>query len=566
MSDNDWINLRKLLVSYGNQWLDISAENAGVVCQKKFNGEDLFEFLMRNDYFYFADLISVFIPLFEDYNIELIHEVHHKKYADIITQLSTDQLILLYEDYSSDSDYRISISKRYEKVLLGISNPDHIVELIDEHNFLFDLNPFCEFLKKINSESVINFCKLYSTYIDLQAVVNRLINEYYLEYVKYQIRIITGMSMNQSVVLYQHYETLHNIIQTMPKKFIDYNYVDSEGRNILMYLAKIPFLSESDKDIYTCAFNNIDTIVINKADNDGNTILHFVAAAGNKIYFDTIIEWFLNDSSMYYASHKLNQLLEITNNDNISIYDLLLQDSTVLLFSILHLLPLNIHKAVVNKIVSTPDMINSIPVDENSDRLLFDVADSLMHELVALKKSVLFSINDYDRYRSCMVSAVKKIKGSSGMDDNFLVEMLFSCLLTDDPEIFTMITNLYTRFYSKNEILISLNKISTIHKEPIIINAIRNDRIPFIKLLLAHDVDLLVCDEYGKNAFIIALEKQSLYTIRVVRAHIESVNKYSNMKLLLDRYIELLQRDDSFDFTFVNKFFIKLLNLFHLKN
>ena len=148
-------------------------------------------------------------------NVKLIGSKHHQKYYEIVNILCTDKMILLYESFSRDCIkknnasisklvntefdelYRIIISNRFEEILANKHSQDTIMDIVYEFNFLIhpyidEFYLFCStnINKKDIDDNIINFIDKYEIYKELVPLIYRLVNDYYLSFIKYQIKSI----------------------------------------------------------------------------------------------------------------------------------------------------------------------------------------------------------------------------------------------------------------------------------------------------------------------------------------------------------------------------------------
>ena len=320
-NEKDWILLKKTISAYNNKiydtWGSIHPDNAAELSLKKYNELNLFEFLIQNNHFFEGNTVASYIQLISDANIQLIYQKHNDKYCEILKILCTDKMILFYEQYhtkitegnenNKDFNYRTVLSKRYEKLILSEPPINIIVDII--HQFKFMIHPYLEdfynFILNLWSnkphgssptndsidEYISTFLELYKSYKQMVPLIYRLINEYYLEYIRYQLKMINDFSNNSFIIISEYYENIKIIINSLPTNYVDNHYQDRFGNNMAMYLAMLPFLSDEINDeIYTDFLTHVPNIPLDMCDHEDNTIFHIIANNNNGIFFDKLLE------------------------------------------------------------------------------------------------------------------------------------------------------------------------------------------------------------------------------------------------------------------------------------
>ncbi|XWV24777.1 putative ORFan [Tupanvirus deep ocean] len=593
-NQTDWILLKKTINNYkgdvAETWGYITEDNANVVCTNECHGKDLFDFLMFHEHFSDANTVASCISLFTEKNMQIIYEKHHAKYHDILKLLCTDRMILLYEQYHTkihdenaglttdtiiteqESDfnniYRTAISKRYEKMLCDKPPSNIIIEVINEFKFLTHpyLEDFYNFTLNIkNIEQITKFTDVYGKYMDFIPLVYRLINEYYLEYIKYQLKTIDDMFGSSFIIVSEYYENLKKCVTSLPKKYVDYRYKDKNGNNIMFYLITLPFLTENiNKDIFEDFFQNNDDIPLDIRNTDGNTIFHYIALYENEIFFNILMEWikqnqiFTSENEYY---DKISELLKIENAFGKTVFDILLEkNSYVILMKIIEFMPVKSYLKITNKLIENFDIIEKIPNCGNINKIYFDSINYFMDSLHKMKKEILYDLTEYNDCKLKISKLLSKCSNEIDMNQEYCLEWLFICIKTNEFDLFKLILSKY--FYNEQTNISKqyLNKPFSKSGESIIITAIKEQKVQFIKYLLNYDIDLLVCDKSNRNVFMAALETKNIYLIRLLREYIINVPLYSSMASITETFINLLEKHETFNTFSISDTLVKLWN------
>ena len=97
------------------------------------------------------------------------------------------------------------------------------------------------------------------------------------------------------IIVSEYYDNLKKNLLLFPNQFIDYKYCDKNGNNIMMYIAMLPFLSESiNEELCNIFFSDITNIPLDIKNNDGNTIFHICGYNDNKIFLEELLRWIKN--------------------------------------------------------------------------------------------------------------------------------------------------------------------------------------------------------------------------------------------------------------------------------
>lgn len=586
-NETDWILLRKTLEEYGNLvmkiWGSIDSENAVNIYQNKLRGKNLLEFFLVNEHFADANTLASSISLFNEANIQLIYDNHHQKYTELIQLLSTDKMILLYEEYHqkiheisdltitdqnhySQDFYRKAISKRYQKILLNEIPTSIIINLLDEFKFLTHhyLDDFYQFCTNLNFDHTNRFCNLYQQYLTFIPLIYRIINEYYLEYVKYHIKTILDMYGNSFIIVSEYYDNLKKCLNDLPQDYVDYRYQDKLGNNILNYLANLPYLSETiNRNIYQEFTKKIKYIPLDIKNNEGNTLLHIISQSENEIFLDELIKWLFNSVSS--DSDKINQIktkltefLMIENSSGKTMFDILSKNNNfTMLFKIIEYLPPKIYLKLTNKLIENFEILDKIPDISNIQQIYLGSINYFIDQLYQMKKEVVYDIYKYQEIQTKIKKLLDRCYNELNYEQDYYLEWLYLCIKSNEINLFQNILSKY--FYEKKSLDIQyLNKILPVSGETLIITAIKQQNIIFIKKLFKYQIDLNIVDKLNRNAIIVALETKNLYLLKFIRDYIKKNSSYDGMILVINHFIVLLEKNETFVTLYQMEFLNKL--------
>lgn len=610
----DWILLYETLKKYDNvvieTWGEINENNAHDISAKTYKNQNLFDFLLSHDHFMDANTIASCISLSDDANIKLISTRHRQKYYELINILCTNKMILLYESQSlkNDSDmhtdeefnelYKIVISKRFEDILTNNRTTDNITDIIYEFNFLTHIHIeefyfFCSVYSNKNNrktdefnlsvpeqnrdsnENILKFVELYKKYKEFIPLIYRLINEYYLEYIKFQLRTIDELFEKSPIIVSEYYDDLKKNLLLFPNQFIDYKYCDKYGNNIVIYMAMLPYLSENiNQELYNIFFDAVMNIPIDIKNNDGNNIFHICAYNNNKIFLEELLKWIKN----HHSSNSLNIIAKNLNSENNlgqTIFDILINKKlSPLLFKIIEYMPAKLYFNLTNVLIDDINILDKIPDNINIIQIILTCINNFMNSLFELKNNITYDINMYNDIKKKISKLLSKCPNENEPTQEYYIEWLLICLKINDIDLFKQFISKFF-FNEKNlQTCKYLNKITQKENEPIIITAIKQENINIIKILLAFNPDLSLCDELNRNAVIVALETKNLYIIQIIRNYISNINSQQGMVKIMDNFIELIHKREIYDVYSIKDFLIRIWNSFeylinnlsHIKN
>ncbi len=582
---NDWISLKNTINSHKidvvETWGSITMDNVEILCMQKCRGKTLFEFLLANNHFYDANTIASIAVYFDEKTVQLIYEKHHDKYNEILRLLCTDKMILLYEQYHkkindfdpSDNEfneiYRTVISNRFEKLIMNENNDNIIIDLINEFKFLSHpyLEDFYIFCSEIDTMDPINkFTELYGKYTEIMPLIYRLINEYYLEYIKYQLNTINDMFGNSYILVSELYDNFKKSIISLPKNYVDFRYTDRNGDSIISCLINLPLFSKQvNIDIYEAFFDQIDYYPLEIINGKGNNIFHMIAADENEIFLDTLINWIFVKSE--YAQEKMLQseyltcvkndltnIFQIENSDGKTIFDVLFEKNNyAILIKLIEYMPPRAYLKLTNRLIENFDIVDEIPNNEIMDKIYIDSIHYFINELFKMKQEIIFDMSEYSDYKMRVNKLLSKCTNKINTDYDYQLEWMMICIKNNELEIFKNILSKYFFNEQNNSSIKYLSKVVVSTSEPIIITAIKEQKIPFIKCLLKYNIDLSIVDKFNSNALIVALETKNIFLLRLIHDHIVNTSTYLNMNLVIENYINLLETHETYNnFSFID--------------
>jgi len=585
----DWKTLNKTINNFGGNisfvWGSINQNNAQTILKMKCDKMEIFEFLLTNNLFAEANTIASCVSLFDEHYVNIIAHKNKEKYIDLLKELCTDKMILLYESYYQkkilskccddesltefNDSYRHAISKRYHDIKATNNDRNVIVELLNEFNFLADerLHDFYMYAQNTAIEYTDKFNILYENYICMMPLIYRIINEYYLEYIKFQIKTIIDIHSTSFIMVSEYYENLKKCLINMPKKYVDCRYRDDLGNNILFYLATLPYLSaQINKDIYINFFMQQDYICVapEQKNNMGNTIFHMIAEHENEILLEIIVQWlfktipFLESTlscdldPLDQTTNKIIEFLSHENDSGDTIFDILLvKNNYVMIGKIINYGSHKIHQKLIKRVIKNVDAIDGISsLVQKNDEIYLEGLNHFMFVMVSLKKDIFYDIQYYNEVIDNISKLLAKCDNKLDSNQDYCLQWLNCCISANELEIFNsileekIIDNTY------------LNKIVPIVQETLIVSAIKHCRVPFIKVLLSYNIDLNVVDKNNKDAVINTLETKNLYLIRLIRDHIQQ----TNMAKIVDDYILLIEKCETFNSLSIYDIICKIFN------
>lgn len=579
----DWTSLKKTIqectIINSNViqlWGDICSDNASIVSQKKCVGKTLFEFLLTYDYFYDANTVASCITLFKEENIKLIYQRHHSKCTELLKILCTDKMILLYEDHFTqifkenlqeesefNSLYRSVIFDLYKKMNLNEPPSNYMTELIFEFKFLTDpyLENFYQTIKNSVSMEKSNeipkihrFIELYTKYKEFLPLIYRLINEYYLEYVKYHVSLIEDLSGNSLIIVSEHYDNFKKFLASLPEKYIDYKYQDKNGNNILSYVSKLSFVSNQISGDFYCSFlKKAVNLPLHLKNNNNNTIFHTIAENNNEIFLEELLIYTNN------YDYDLENILQTENCNGKNMFDTAIDKKNFNIISkVIDYMPAKSYAKLTNKIIEDITILELLPVTTKMQNIYLKCINYFMDYLFQLKNQILYDKSLYLETIKKVINLFKIASNELNKKLNYYFEWLVICIKIKETALFKIILSKYFSNEHDPKITLYLNQLGLVN-EPILITAIIYENIYCVKALLAYNVDLFVCDKGGKNSVFASLETKNIHIIKIIRNHIQTKNKTIGILPTIDCFIELLEKNETYNLFSVYETIFKIV-------
>jgi len=558
-TDLDWIMLKKMINNYSNdvseKWGHITQENAHQIAAISHDNMNLFHFLLYHELFEDANTIASCLPLFDDTHIKYISDTHHQIYTDLISCLRTDRMITLFEN--NHSTIIDTEEESYQKILSmrahNMSSCHTIIDLIDEFVFLSNshLNSFFQEMK--NADQTMDFVILYEKYTRLMPLIYRVINEYYLEYIKLQIRTIFDIHQNSFVIVSEQYLSLRKCFQLMPKKYVDSRYTDKLQNNILIYLATLPYLSDKiNRKIFVSFFDEYDFISLDHRNLDGNNICHVIAEYENEILLDVVLNWLSKHPQLhesYFLSDieyndKISDILFIENNDGKTAFDILLTKNKFSMISkIMKYVSPEYYPKITTHLINNFNMIEHIPLNViHFNQIFLGSLNYYIDMMVKTKMLVMYDIVYYDDLRHRIMKLLNLCDESFDLSNDCYLDWLYQCVIINEYELFNAILKKYFINDISSQNTQYLNRIVKLSHEPLVCTIIKKQLVKFLKHILQYHVDLGLLDKNGKNAIINALETQNYHILVLIKNHINRNSLYPDMIQIINNYLTLIKK------------------------
>jgi hypothetical protein len=218
-----------------------------------------------------------------------------------------------------------------------------------------------------------------------------------------------------------------------------------------------------------------------------------------------------------------------------------------MLTKIIDYMPSKSYLKLTNKLIENFDIIDKIPNTNKISQIYISSINYFMDSILEMKKNILYDINNYSDHKTKILKLLVKCPNEINLNQNYCLDWLTICIKNNEYEMFKTILSKY--FFNEKNICTSkyLNKIIPNENEPIIITAIKEEKILFVKNLLNYDIDLSVSDKMNRNAIIVVLETKNLDMIRLIRNHIINTSSYNGMVQIMDTFIDLLDRHETFN-------------------
>lgn len=558
---SDWTLLVKTINNYkgsiAETWGYITLENVIKIYKHQHKGKNLLNFLLSKGHYYEANIIASHISLINEDDIQSICQKHHHLYLNIVKFLSTDKMIVIYEQYHQkismelssenqfDMDYRKVMAKQYEK-MIDQSPSNHIVlELINEFRLMTHpvMEDFFHFLSMMdNIEIVQKIMNYYHEYTDFIPLVYRFVNEYYLEFIKDQTQIILDMDNSSPIIVSEYYDNIKKCVASLPKNYVDFRYIDRYGNNILFYLVSIPNIDiQSSEAIFETYLDLNTNIPWNHTNHEGNNIFHLCALYENVIFIKKALAWFRQRDDQL-----LKNCLNMSNNKKKNVFDILVDSHNYsIMIELIDYLPSKILNQINQIIMNDNTLIDKIPNSHNTFKIYANLIEHLLNILLQHKNDLLFNIKNYNDHKNKILRLLSKysyedhIIGSDLCDKKHILNWLMICIKMYDFDIFTIILNKYFDCHNDNDTKFLGESLSS-ENEPLLYTAIKYQRIPFINALVNHRIDLFSGD--NKKIIVVALETKNPFLIRLIRDYLpENQNELKN---IMSQFIDLIKSHD----------------------
>lgn len=588
-NSNKFLSLIKTINSYGQDvtavWGDITKDTAETVALKQYDNVNLVQFLLKNRNYYDALTLLSYLSICSNEVINAVYTYHHRDYVDILSMLSTDKMILLYEQYhlkvheqnkgltstdvSFTNNYRKVISKKYLKSKSSRSadnnSSKYISTIINEYKFLtFEyINDFFVFLLNIKTiDYVTKFTDLYAAYKQFTLIIDKLINEYYLEYIRYQFNNINNMCGNSFIILEPYYKNIINCIKCLPVKYIDVNYQNNEQFTIIHYIAYLPVL-EQNMNIELC--NAIENIVpkfrTDLIDNDNNSVIH--AAVLNDNF--TLIDIFLHADDIDDTA-KLSTTALIKNSSNRSVYDILIEKDRYDYVSKIAVdkLPDKVKNALIDKIINNFDTVNFLIEDKIYAELFFTLINYYFDTAVQLKTDIFYDIIEYNRIITKIVHLISVL---DQMTTDICTVWLLKSITIDEIQIFDAIVK---KLKNKNvDIKNFFNSLPGAENDTFMFVCINMNRLNFVEYIAKFKPDLNLVGKSGYSSIIAALNCNNQDIISVLINCLDDKDDNDSKKIsdvcknVLCNYQNIVKNNKQFSYSgYVYNFIVSYVTTF----
>ena len=414
----------------------------------------------------------------------------------------------------------------------------------------------------MSNSAVTNFVTLYKRYQTFIPLIYRVINEYYLEYIKYQIRTITDLIGNSFMIVAERYEDLRKCLVKLPKNYVDYRYQDRSGNNLLMYLATLPLLSETIQiECYEDFLKDEINLPLTIKNTDGNTIFHIIADYDNVILLKILLRTIGTTTNLNQV--KISELLSIENFQGQTMYDLLLEKKNFnMITHIIEYMPTKLYKKLTVQLIENFDLIDRMPNTEAIQQIYLGSINYYLSGALKLKENVLYDIKQYQQHLIKINKLLIKCSNNTDFKQNYYLEWLTTCIKLSELELFKTIMNKYLFNEQSSKVTKYLNSpiVTEITSEPLIITAIKSQNLSFVKLILNYNVDLNATDISGKSSFILALESKNLFLIKLLKEYAGNRTEYNSMVSIFDTFIDLLEKHEVYNSLSVTTTLYKIWN------
>lgn len=486
------------------------------------DNKSLFHILLSNEYYAELNTLASAIVFFTPSNFNLICQQHHQLYCNLISILCYDEMIIYFEKIFNDdplnvtNSYRDICSIRLKQIKDNQVQYPIFLQLIDEFNYLHN-NTFERFYEHCKASCIddplsmyninniiIKFTNSYEKYTEFIPIIYRCINEYYIEYLDYQIQQIIALYGNSNVLLIEYYNNILKCISNLPMKYVDCRFINAQQQNILFTLAKMPKISGTDicDSIYTALFDQVKYIDLNIMDDNSNNILQIMVNFENEIMIKYLLKW-INDNNM---TSYISAMVYNKNIWNKTLFDIIIDKNNYDLMSFFDgFIPEYIYVKLTNRLIEDISLGNQdVPLHFTVD-IYFKCIDYFIDELKKLHSDILYDLSKYNMYRINVSKLIKIIFHHKTTDINKndtimtqLVYWLVMCIDIDDIKLFSIILN---NAFIGTQMKHYLDMV-VVDNNTLISYAVKNNKYKFINKLLKHNINIhdavLMCIAFDK--------------------------------------------------------------------
>lgn len=568
-------------------WQDINETNIYEVASRKYNDNNLYQYLLLNKYFKEADFILPFIDYMSDSNILTLTNVHRQIYNELIVILTSDELIYKIESFNdseTDDEYRLIIAKKLETLDSDTMHP--FMKMSLDFKFLtselfydFYANSINEKMGHYHNQFVIK----YTEFISIKPIVIKMINEYYILAISDIINKINDLENAPPILLAECYDQLIKEISELPMDFISFNYQSMRTKeNIPIIVTRIPKhnINYAKLVIKNLFMKTID-IYPNVKDMKGNTILHHIAMNGDHLFYTYFYKSLLENMPLtdretpisLWLTQNIIDILLSNNDDGKNVIDLLIDNNSYsLLMRMIEFFPVDAYKKISHKLIEQPQLLNYFIDDgyrkeiyeiialtndtdttfceTNKNEIVNEIDDNLfqniylnciesfLDEMLKMKKNIFYDRTRFDLLTHNLIKLINKIK-SYKFDKNYGPHYwLMLCIEIDLETVFDAILQKFFNNENNKETREMIDCINSRKHITLISMAIMKQNIFYIKKIMIYQPNLQKNDDYEKNPLIYVLETKNVNILQYFQNKIKNGNKCMNK--IFDDYIQLL--------------------------
>jgi hypothetical protein len=470
LSYQEWSQIRNVICSYESKNFEI-VELFGTIDNTNFinkidllNREDqnLYQFLLINNHFSEAKMISIYFCLIDDSNLKVLINKVNEFYTIIHKKNNIDHTHL-------------------------------IIDLITKINILSNLD------KKIWDNSLIS----YKQFQLLMPIIDNMINEYYMYIIENYIKTISEMIDSNHFDLEQYIKNFIKEIQSLPINRINLNYQNIYGKTILMIIATMRKLPIMNDDLYNALFkilNLSNTINIYTTDDNQCNLLHYIMINSNNAFLKI-----LTNINSIHKNDFTKALQQINNTNKTPIEILLINEEYQILTLIIKFIP-KMYISIAKKLIDDEKFIDLLPIPEigqesylNSDinidtnidkGLYMEFITILLTQLQKYQYQIIYDISKYNNIKEHIISFINKKDlyqiSYNANDYSVINKWLYMTIDISSLQLFSMIIN---NFYT-NDFNHCLNKIDPEYQRTLIMHSIITNNFAMTKILLDCSVEI----------------------------------------------------------------------------